>query len=160
MVLPPLLITTSRSCSIVFRVRFSKSPRSSVDPTLVNTQAQIMTTVAPVGDGVALLYCAIVLLVLSWVTFLLRIGVRVWRKAWGMDDYLMLLGIVSGHSSATNGYNRSHMRQLLSSVTASICIVCSFYGSGQFSRDLPPATMAVGIKVSALGFFSKNQGAD
>jgi hypothetical protein len=54
-----------------------------------------MTTVAVAGDGVALLYCAIVLLVLSWITFFLRVGVRVWRKAWGMDDYLMLLGIVS-----------------------------------------------------------------
>ena len=39
-----------------------------------------MTTVAVGGDGVALLYCAIILLVLSWVTFSMRVGVRVWRK--------------------------------------------------------------------------------
>lgn len=56
-----------------------------------------MVTVAVAGDGVTLLYGAIVLLVLSWLTFFLRVAVRVWRKAWGMDDYLMLLGIVSGH---------------------------------------------------------------
>lgn len=54
-----------------------------------------MATVPVAGDGVALLYCAIVLLALTWVTFFLRAGVRIWRKAWGMDDYLMLLGIVS-----------------------------------------------------------------
>jgi hypothetical protein len=39
-----------------------------------------MTTVAVAGDGVALLYCAIILLVLSWITFLMRVGVRLWRK--------------------------------------------------------------------------------
>jgi len=54
-----------------------------------------MTTVDVAGDGVALYYCAIVLLVLSWICFSMRVGVRIWRKAWGMDDYLMLLGIVS-----------------------------------------------------------------
>lgn len=41
--------------------------------------------------------------------------------------------------------------QLLFTVTAALCIVCCFYGSGQFSRDLPPATMAIGIKVSIRG---------
>lgn len=55
-----------------------------------------MTTIEVAGDGVALLYCAIILLVLSWLIFSMRVGVRVWRKAWGMDDYLMLAGIVSG----------------------------------------------------------------
>lgn len=58
-------------------------------------QVAVMATVPVAGDGVALLYCAIVLLALTWVTFFLRAGVRIWRKAWGMDDYLMLLGIVS-----------------------------------------------------------------
>lgn len=109
-----------------------------------------MTTVAVAGDGVALLYCAIVLLVLSWVTFLLRIGVRVWRKAWGMDDYFMLLGIVSVQASVCRKHSRLLMWQLLFSVTASLCIVCSFYGSGQLSSDLPAETRAVGTKVSAL----------
>jgi hypothetical protein len=54
-----------------------------------------MGTVAVAGDGVALLYCAILLLVLTWITFLMRVGVRVWRKAFGMDDYFMLAGMVS-----------------------------------------------------------------
>jgi hypothetical protein len=53
-----------------------------------------MTTVEVARDGVALLYCAIILLVLSWVVFSMRIGVRIWRKAWGMDDYFMFVGIV------------------------------------------------------------------
>ena len=54
-----------------------------------------MATVAVAGDGVALFYCAIILLVLSWVVFSMRVGVRVWRKAWGMDDYMMAIGVVS-----------------------------------------------------------------
>jgi hypothetical protein len=54
-----------------------------------------MTTVEVARDGVALLYCAIILLVLSWIVFSMRVGVRMWRKAWGMDDYFMLVGTVS-----------------------------------------------------------------
>lgn len=54
-----------------------------------------MGTIEVAGDGVALLYGAIILLVLSWVTFTMRSGVRLWRKAFGLDDYFMLVGIVS-----------------------------------------------------------------
>jgi hypothetical protein len=54
-----------------------------------------MATVEVARDGVALLYCAIILLVLSWIVFSMRVGVRIWRKAWGMDDYLMLVGTAS-----------------------------------------------------------------
>lgn len=53
-----------------------------------------MGTVDVDGDGVTLLYGAIVLLVMSWTIFSMRVGVRVWRKAFGMDDYLMSTGIV------------------------------------------------------------------
>lgn len=54
-----------------------------------------MSIAVPVaGDGVALLYCAFVLLVLTSIIFGLRIGVRVWRKTWGTDDYLMSIGVV------------------------------------------------------------------
>ncbi|EDU45539.1 hypothetical protein PtrSN002B_000696 [Pyrenophora tritici-repentis] len=88
-----------------------------------------MTTVDVAGDGVALLYCAIVLLVLSWICFSMRVGVRIWRKAWGMDDYLMLLGII------------------LFSVTAALCIVCCYYGSGQLAKDLPQLTIMKGVKL-------------
>ncbi|KAF1945262.1 hypothetical protein EJ02DRAFT_51235 [Clathrospora elynae] len=88
-----------------------------------------MLTVDVAGDGVALLYGAIVLLVLSWITFILRVCVRAGRKAWGMDDWFMCIGIV------------------LFSVTAALCIVCCYYGSGQFARNLPPLTMAKGIKL-------------
>ncbi|KAF2853525.1 hypothetical protein T440DRAFT_515652 [Plenodomus tracheiphilus IPT5] len=86
-------------------------------------------TVEVKGDGVALLYGAIILLVLSWVVFCMRVGVRVWRKAFGLDDHFMFVGI------------------LLFSVTAALCIVCCFYGSGQFARDIPPLTIAKGIKL-------------
>lgn len=50
--------------------------------------------VKPAGDGVALFYSSILLLALSWITFLTRISVRVWRKAFGLDDWLMLAGLV------------------------------------------------------------------
>ncbi|XPS77413.1 hypothetical protein M3J09_009439 [Ascochyta lentis] len=88
-----------------------------------------MSLTVPVGgDGTALLYASIILLVLSWITVSMRVCVRVWRKILGMDDYLMLIGLV------------------LFSVTASLCIVCCFYGSGQFAKDLPPLTLSKGIK--------------
>jgi hypothetical protein len=53
-----------------------------------------MSTVAVAGDGVALLYAAIILMVLSWITVSMRVAVRVWRKVLGMDDYLMVIGLV------------------------------------------------------------------
>ncbi|KAI4643561.1 hypothetical protein J4E93_006571 [Alternaria ventricosa] len=88
-----------------------------------------MTTVEVARDGVALLYCAIILLVLSWIVFSIRVGVRMWRKAWGMDDYFMLVGTI------------------LFSVTAALCIVCCHYGSGQFARELPTVTISKGTKL-------------
>ncbi|KAF3043681.1 hypothetical protein E8E12_006435 [Didymella heteroderae] len=87
-----------------------------------------MSTVAVAGDGIALLYAAIILLVLTWVTVSMRVCVRVWRKVLGMDDYLMVVGLV------------------LFSVTACLCIVACFYGSGQKSEVLEPLTISKGIK--------------
>ncbi|KAL1606013.1 hypothetical protein SLS59_003137 [Nothophoma quercina] len=46
-----------------------------------------------------------------------------------MDDYLMVVGLV------------------LFSVTACLCIVCCFYGSGQKAKDLPAPTLSKGIKL-------------
>jgi hypothetical protein len=54
-----------------------------------------VATVQVAGDGVALWHGAIILLVLSWIIFSMRVGVRVWRKAFGLDDSFMLAGIVS-----------------------------------------------------------------
>ncbi|KAF2833879.1 hypothetical protein CC86DRAFT_462135 [Ophiobolus disseminans] len=88
-----------------------------------------MGAVEVAGDGVALYYGAIVLLVLSWIVFPIRVGVRTWRKTWGLDDYFMLVGIV------------------LFSVTAALCIACCFYGSGQFARALSLLTIARGVKM-------------
>lgn len=53
-----------------------------------------MEYTAIAGDGATLFYGAIIFLALSWIFFLMRVGVRVWRKAWGLDDYFMLVGIV------------------------------------------------------------------
>lgn len=50
--------------------------------------------VQPAGDGVPLLYTSIVLLAVTWVTFTTRISVRIWRKNYGWDDMLMLIGLV------------------------------------------------------------------
>jgi hypothetical protein len=54
-----------------------------------------MSTIPVAGDGVPLLYCAIILLVLSWITVSMRVCVRIWRKVLGLDDYLMGIGLVS-----------------------------------------------------------------
>ena len=50
--------------------------------------------VQPAGDGVLLFYASILLLALSWLTFITRLGVRIWRKASGLDDLLMFIGLV------------------------------------------------------------------
>lgn len=50
--------------------------------------------VQPAGDGVPLLYASIVLIALTWFTFILRMSVRVWRNASGWDDLLMFIGLV------------------------------------------------------------------
>ncbi|KAJ4987870.1 hypothetical protein SVAN01_06600 [Stagonosporopsis vannaccii] len=88
-----------------------------------------MSTAPVAGDGVALLYASIILLVLTWITVLMRVCVRIWRRVLGMDDYLMVLGLI------------------LFSVTACLCIVACFYGSGQKANDLNPLTISKGIKI-------------
>ena len=52
------------------------------------------STVEVAGDGVALLYAAIILLTLTWITVSMRVCVRIWRKVLGMDDFLMVVGLV------------------------------------------------------------------
>jgi len=49
------------------------------------------------GEGVPLLYLTIVLLVFSWVTYAVRVGVRRWIKEFGADDWFMGGGLVSLH---------------------------------------------------------------
>ncbi|EEA25217.1 hypothetical protein TMatcc_006559 [Talaromyces marneffei ATCC 18224] len=97
--------------------------------------------VKPAGDGVPLLYTSIVLLSVSWTVFVLRVGVRLWRKALGLDDYLMFCGL------------------LLYSVTASICIVCSFLGSGQLAAALTPDIIRKGTKLFFIAEFFYASGA-
>ncbi|KAG4442366.1 hypothetical protein IFR05_002144 [Cadophora sp. M221] len=88
-----------------------------------------MVTVDPKGDGIALLCTSIVFLVIAWLTFVARVAVRVWRKALGLDDHAMAIGLV------------------LFTITASLCIACSFYGSGQRADVLPASTKMMGIKM-------------
>jgi len=88
-----------------------------------------MITVKVAGDGVTFLHGSIIYLVMSWVVMIMRFGVRVWRNALGMDDYLMLVGLA------------------LFSVVASLAIACCYLGSGQHARDLPPAAIQLCIKL-------------
>jgi hypothetical protein len=67
--------------------------------------------VKPAGDGIALLYTSILLLALSWVTYTTRVGVRVWRKALGSDDFLMFGGLVRVHLES-NFHRSEHLTNL------------------------------------------------
>lgn len=112
--------------------------------------------VKPAGDGVELLLASIVLLVLTWLTFVLRMSVRVWRKSFGWDDILMFLGLVRVQLGIGIAYplpkTQNHspnalFRQLLFTVTASLCIVCCYLGSGQLAAVIPPPEIMRGTKV-------------
>lgn len=106
--------------------------------------------VKPAGDGVPLLYTSILLIALAWVTFVARVGVRVWRKVLGLDDLLMFLGLVSFLSPQPTTNVLIPSSQLLFTVTASLCIVCSFLGSGQLAADLEFKDISRGTKVCTL----------
>lgn len=110
-----------------------------------------MSTVAVAGDGVELFFAAIILLVLTWITVLMRIGVRVWRKVFGADDYLMVAGQVRGSGAGPVQWSVGLITnpQVLFTVTAALCIVACYHGSGQRAKDLPPLTIAKGVKVRA-----------
>ncbi|KAK8029924.1 hypothetical protein PG993_011215 [Apiospora rasikravindrae] len=88
-----------------------------------------------VGDGVPLLYLTIILLVLSWLTFVTRVGVRRWIHGFGTDDWLMGGGLV------------------LYTVTAALVIVCCFYGAGQYSAALTVGDIQTGTKLFFIAEF-------
>ncbi|KAI1344502.1 hypothetical protein F5Y15DRAFT_113403 [Xylariaceae sp. FL0016] len=91
--------------------------------------------VQPAGDGVPLLYITIVMLILSWITFVARAAVRLKIQLFGVDDWLMGAGLI------------------LYSVTASLVIVCCFYGAGQKSEKLEPITIMKGTKLFFIAEF-------
>jgi hypothetical protein len=107
------------------------------------------------GDGVPLFYTSILLLALSWITFVTRVGVRLSRKAFGLDDWLMFSGLVrvqqASHScnAITSGIVLIPP-QLLYTVTASLCIVCCFLGSGQLAAALQSSDIVRGTKVCLI----------
>ncbi|TFA98211.1 hypothetical protein CCMA1212_009998 [Trichoderma ghanense] len=96
--------------------------------------------VKPAGDGVSLLYASSVLIGLSWITFAARISVRFWRKSAGWDDILMFVGI------------------LLFTVTACLCIVCCYLGSGQLAAALQPSEIMKGTKLFFIAEFFYSSG--
>ncbi|PQE31840.1 cation-transporting atpase 4 protein [Rutstroemia sp. NJR-2017a WRK4] len=89
----------------------------------------------PKGDGVSLFYTSIVLLVLCWMIYIARAAVRFWKKTYGADDIVMLAGL------------------LLFTVTSGLCIVCSWYGSGQLSAALSASDRMKGIKLFFIAEF-------
>ncbi|OKL56914.1 hypothetical protein UA08_07739 [Talaromyces atroroseus] len=97
--------------------------------------------VQPAGDGVPLFWTSILMLVISYLAFVPRVGVRIWRKTLGWDDLLMFLGL------------------LLFSVTASLCIVCCFLGSGQLSKVLSTHDIMQGTKLFFIAEFFYASGA-
>lgn len=66
----------------------------------------IMT--APKEDGVVLLYITIMMLTLSWIVLLSRLGVRRWINAFGSDDWLMAIGLVSAAQISKQFANEVH----------------------------------------------------
>jgi len=88
-----------------------------------------MITVKVAGDGLTFLYGTIIFLVMSWVVIIMRVGVRLWRKALWMDDYIMCIGLACF------------------SVTASLGVACCYLGSGQHSRHLPHEAIQLGTKL-------------
>lgn len=65
------------------------------------------STVEVAGDGVALLYAAIILLTLTWITVSMRVCVRIWRKVLGMDDFLMVVGLGNSRCSCCGQESRA-----------------------------------------------------
>jgi hypothetical protein len=108
----------SWSLSLISQLRTSLEELLSQRTAIMATAD--VATVAVAGDGVPLLYAAIVLLVLSWTVYGMRVGVRVWRKAFGLDDIMMLIGIVS---SSTMAVRRSILTDEIASLLGHCCVV-------------------------------------
>ncbi|KAK8079035.1 hypothetical protein PG994_002842 [Apiospora phragmitis] len=87
------------------------------------------------GEGAPLLYITIVFLVLSWLTFVIRVGVRRWIRGFGTDDWLLGGGLI------------------LYTITAALVIFCCFYGAGQYSDALTVGDMQAGTKLFFIAEF-------
>jgi hypothetical protein len=99
-------------------------------------------TVPVRGDGVALLYAAVILLVLTWIIFMMRLGVRLWRKALGTDDYYMLVGIVRVHFITVSGgvarlTNHHRFSSLLQLPCVSLAVSMALDNSPRMCRRSP-----------------------
>jgi hypothetical protein len=110
----------------------------------------------PDGDGIHLFWTSILLLAICWLTFITRVGVRIWREALGSDDFLMGVGLVRVQQALPyqrTTTNALMLSQALFTVTSSLCIVCCFYGSGQLAAVLEPRDIMRGTKVRTLALF-------
>ncbi|KAF4960302.1 hypothetical protein FSARC_10499 [Fusarium sarcochroum] len=87
------------------------------------------------GDGVSLLYVAIVMLTLSWIFASARLAVRRWKRNLGLDDWLMCAGLI------------------LYTVTTALVITCCFHGAGQHSKHLDDADIMMGTKLFFIAQF-------
>jgi hypothetical protein len=81
------------------------------------TLNSVTIMVQPAGDGVALFYASILLVALSWITYITRVGVRIWRKAFGSDDYIMGVGLVRVHQLTSCPFSQN---QRANSITGSL----------------------------------------
>lgn len=109
----------------------------------------MVKSVTPKGDGLALFIACVVLIVISWITVITRIGVRVWKKVLGADDWIMVAGLVYITRFMFFTYMLMQL-QVLFTVTALLCATSTFYGSGQKAAVLPADTKMKGIKVRIL----------
>ncbi|KAK7426752.1 hypothetical protein QQZ08_006788 [Neonectria magnoliae] len=87
------------------------------------------------AEGVPLFWLTILVLAISWIIVIARLAVRHWKKNLGLDDWLMVAGLV------------------LYSVTAALVIVCCFYGAGQHSNKLERSDIQTGTKLFFIAEF-------
>ncbi|KAF5002378.1 hypothetical protein FGRMN_390 [Fusarium graminum] len=87
------------------------------------------------GEGVPLFYITIVMLTLSWLFASARLGVRIWKRNFGLDDWLMFVGLI------------------LYSVTTSLVITCCFFGAGQKRAELDAEDVMQGTKLFFIAQF-------
>ncbi|KAK7414011.1 hypothetical protein QQX98_007122 [Neonectria punicea] len=87
------------------------------------------------AEGVPLFWLTILVLAISWIIVVARLGVRHWKKNLGLDDWLMVAGLI------------------LYSVTAALVIVCCFYGAGQHSNKLETSVIQKGTKLFFIAEF-------
>jgi uncharacterized BrkB/YihY/UPF0761 family membrane protein len=86
--------------------------------------------VALEGPGYVLNLVSVVLLVVAWISLILRIVVRVKIKAFGLDDWLMCLGGVLRHAFYFIKSSILTFRQVLFTIACASAILAAHNGVG------------------------------